>query len=799
MVPVVVFITAMTVQLILTGIIDRRHQREDVATDLIRKTSDLLVLTYEYGVARSDRSSKQWAFQHAILDRKLKESAALMERPEEQELIRDLGRNHADAGKHFSEILELDRGQGLRRTAEQTAHVRTNLLNNLILELQDILPLAEKIRDINYTEEKRFSRIAGISMVTLAFSLLLSIPPIALVTVRRITARIDNLQESMKIIASGNLRHRVPIDTTDEIGALAQGFNEMTDKLSEVTVGRDELAREVEERRRAESALVASEAGLREAQRLAKLGSWELDLRTNALRWSDEIYRMFEIDKERFGATYEAFLNAIHPEDRDKVNRAYTDALKNKTSYEIDHRLLMTDGRIKFVHEQCETAYDAEGMPLRSIGTVQDITERRRAEIELRASEQRLKLHILQTPLGVIEWNLNFEVTRWNPAAETIFGYRREEAMGAHASILIPEHARAQVDRIWQDLVGKKGGTRSTNENATKDGRLIFCEWYNTPLIDESGQVVGVASLVQDVTERRKAEEEVRKLNEELEQRVVSRTVELETKGKELQDSQAALMNIVEDLNEKTAELEAANEKLKGLDRMKSMFIASMSHELRTPLNSIIGFSSIMLNEWTGPVTAEQKENLSAVMRSGKHLLSLINDVIDVSKIEAGKVESIAEEFDIRHIIQETVAAFKGDIEKKRLALQVRAAPQAIRGDRRRILQCLLNLVSNAVKFTDKGTITIDTALSGEGRILEIGVADTGIGLTPEDAQKLFAPFFRVSTPTRQLVPGTGLGLYLSKKLVQDVLGGDILVESAFGEGSRFVLKVPVTADRRDL
>ena len=211
--------------------------------------------------------------------------------------------------------------------------------------------------------------------------------------------------------------------------------------------------------------------------------------------------------------------------------------------------------------------------------------------------------------------------------------------------------------------------------------------------------------MVTDITERKRAEEDLFRLNTELEERVKSRTRDLEANRAELEESQNSLMNIVEDLNEKTAELEKANVKLQELDRLKSLFIASMSHELRTPLNSVIGFSSVILNEWVGPINAEQKENLAIILRSGKHLLSLINDVIDVSKIEAGKIESFPEEFDLHDMVFEAVRMVEKELEEKGLFLRVTVTHQRMLTDRGRLLQCVLNLLTNAVKFTERGAL----------------------------------------------------------------------------------------------
>ena len=252
---------------------------------------------------------------------------------------------------------------------------------------------------------------------------------------------------------------------------------------------------------------------------------------------------------------------------------------------------------------------------------------------------------------------------------------------------------------------------------------------------------------------------------------------------------------------ERTAELEEANRKLLEIDRLKSLFIASMSHELRTPLNSVIGFSSILLKEWLGPLTGEQKENLATVLRAGKLLLALINDVIDVSKIEAGLIDIHLEEFDLFDVVIEAVAALEGEAREKGLGLSADCLHLRMVTDRRRLLQCLLNLLGNALRYTEQGWISLRGVLcrdatleTAAGSCVKISVEDTGIGIREEDAAKLFEPFVRLESPLRSRVAGTGLGLYLTRKLAREVLGGDISFTSEYGRGSRFALTIPVNA-----
>jgi PAS domain S-box-containing protein len=397
-------------------------------------------------------------------------------------------------------------------------------------------------------------------------------------------------------------------------------------------------------------------------------------------------------------------------------------------------------------------------------------------------------------------------LTSFNPAAERLLGYTADEVVAKQTPAIWhdPEEMAKRARELSEEMgeaippgfevfvARARRGLLDENEWTfiRRDGSRVPALLSVTALSEESGVLSGFVGLVKDLSERKRAEEEIRKLNEELEQRVSDRTLEL-------QETQGALMNIVEDLNEKTSELETANIKLIELDRLKSMFIASMSHELRTPLNSIIGFSSIIHDEWIGPVNTEQKENLAIIRQSGRHLLNLINDVIDVSKIEAGKIESLLEDFDLEELILEAVSMVRKEIDEKGLVLHVEVSGHPMHTDKRRLLQCILNLLSNAVKYTEKGSVLVETRVTqfiegkGDESMVEITVTDTGIGINREGVKRLFQPFVRLGSPLLTVVPGTGLGLYLSRKLAVEVLKGDITVTSEYGRGSRFVIRVP--------
>ncbi len=308
---------------------------------------------------------------------------------------------------------------------------------------------------------------------------------------------------------------------------------------------------------------------------------------------------------------------------------------------------------------------------------------------------------------------------------------------------------------------------------------------------DEAGLPIGVFMGIHDLIRQQQIEEELRKHSGHLNDLLKERTEELGKKTKELEKTETAFKCLLKDINAVRRDLENANKQLKELDQLKSMFVASMSHELRTPLNSIIGFTGVILQGMVGDTNAEQRDHLQRVYSAAKHLLALITDVIDISKIEAGKLEPYAEEFQLVELLNEAILSFKKEIDNKKLGIEINMHRDLrLNTDRRRLMQSVLNYLSNAVKFTEKGKIVITVDEVDE--LVEIKVKDTGIGIKEENMSRLFNSFVRLDTSLKVITPGTGLGLYLTKKLVVDVLGGEVAVESKYGVGSAFILKIPV-------
>jgi signal transduction histidine kinase len=299
-----------------------------------------------------------------------------------------------------------------------------------------------------------------------------------------------------------------------------------------------------------------------------------------------------------------------------------------------------------------------------------------------------------------------------------------------------------------------------------RNGERVWIAWTNRIAQDTQGRVAEILSIGTDITELKQAEETIRELNAGLERRVA----------------------------ERTAELAVAMDRAQAADRIKSAFLASMSHELRTPLNSIIGFTGMVLQGLAGPLNEEQTKQLGMVRGSARHLLDLINDILDISKIEAGQFKIMSENFNLRGSIEKTVQIISPLADKKNILLHSRIEDNIsdMRGDRRRVEQIILNLLSNAVKFTDHGEIHLNCYL--ENGLVTLSVEDTGIGIKPENINMIFEAFRQVDAGTARTHEGTGLGLNITKKLVE-MMGGSIHAKSEWEKGSIFTVTLPVTKE----
>jgi PAS domain S-box-containing protein len=770
--------------------------------------------------------------------------------------------------------------------------------------------------------------------------------------------------------------------------------------------------------RRVESALRAQaaasrrrlrerEASLANAQHIARLGNWDLDLVTDELYWSDEVYRIFGLQPQQAGASRQAFLDAVHPDDREVVRVSLNNAIRGHTPHSTDHRIVLPDGGIRFVHEHAEVMYDESGNPVRVSGTVQDITERARVEQALRESEDRLATALRQAKLGY--WRWSFEDRRlayWSEEAARIAGGSVDRPPASYDEMchnvhpddrprVIDEYEAADaaerdfeieyrvilddgtvhhvrdVGKVERDAAGKPVAQVGTVQDVTalkqteaalsenrqllravidavpaminaKDAesryvlmnrfqaqlygtdqdealgktaadllgpdygaytaaldRKIFetgealpyfeetmpdvtgapHDWRTTkvPLRDENGRVRNVVTVALEISDIKQAERELRKLSRTVEQSpngilitdlngtieyvnprltemtgwsaaaLVGQTPRAFSTGRpprtvyddlwrtireggewrgtilnrrkngELywcRESVSAIRNatgevihylvIEEDVTEHKRmeeDLRAARKKAEIADRAKSEFLANMSHELRTPLNAIIGFAELIKSQPFGLMgDAKYLEYVNDIHASGQHLLSVINDILDLSKVEAGQVELDESEVDVETVIDACLRLVKERAGRTNLTLskELPATLPAVRADERKFKQILINLLSNALKFTPPGgRVTVAGGISEAGDV-EIVVRDTGIGMKPEDIPRALQPFGQLRSSLVRTYEGTGLGLPLVRSLAE-LHGGSLEIASQPDGGTAATIRLPASRVVRDV
>ncbi len=434
--------------------------------------------------------------------------------------------------------------------------------------------------------------------------------------------------------------------------------------------------------------------------------------------------------------------------------------------------------------------------PFQSAGYVNvyttDVTDRRRAESELR-DERDFAHHVMNTMgQGLTITDDSNRYTYVNPAFARIVGREAEELIGLSPTDLI---AAEDHPLLAQQRTRRLRGEVSTSEvrHVRPDSTLVHTLLTSAPRWRD-GAVAGSISVITDLTERKLVEDRMRTLNADLEVRVHERTVELATANLALVEERALLAQRVE---ERTADLSAANLALARAARLKDEFLANMSHELRTPLNTVLGMAESIAEGIFGPVTEDQGSALGNIAESGRHLLALINDILDLSKIEAGRFQIHTDTVDPIAICQASLRMIRQAAARKDLRLEVSLPDDvgAIRADPRRLKQMLVNLLSNAVKFTpDGGAVGLKLEPDPASEQMRFVVWDTGIGIAPEDLARLFQPFTQLDSKLSRQYEGTGLGLSLVSRMAE-LHGGGVTVFSQPGQGSRFTIGLPWRPD----
>ncbi|HEX7534083.1 MAG TPA: PAS domain S-box protein, partial [Syntrophales bacterium] len=455
-----------------------------------------------------------------------------------------------------------------------------------------------------------------------------------------------------------------------------------------------------------------------------------------------------------------------------------------KVAYLNDHPYEISSDELEFKDGMILDRYSPpvigkDGKYYGRIWTFRDITKHKQAEEELRRYAADISDLYNNAPCGYHSLGPEGTFLRMNDSELRWLGYTRDEIIGKkHFSDILTPKSRQLFQEIYPVFKERGWAGNLEVDVIRKDGTILPVLLNATAIRDTDGNYIMSRSTLFDNTERKRTEAELDRYHEGLEAMVGIRTNELELKNAELEETRVAAVSA---------------------NQAKSDFLASMSHELRTPLNAIIGFSDVLLNAYFGALNEKQKEYTIDILESGKHLLNLINDVLDISKVEAGKMELELAPAEIGNLLASCVVMIKEKTQKHGIDIKVDIPKELLSfemfADQRKIKQIMFNLLSNAAKFTPNGgAITLSAVrMLQEGKgFLEVSVTETGMGIPPEYQEKIFESFYQIRGGLTDKTPGTGLGLSVAKQLVE-LHGGEIRLKSGGREkGSQFCFTLPV-------
>lgn len=506
---------------------------------------------------------------------------------------------------------------------------------------------------------------------------------------------------------------------------------------------------------------------LAEAQRLAHLGSWEWNIERDVVTWSDEMYRIYGLEPASQSITYEFYRERIHPDDRHLAHQVVSRSLRTGEPFSYEHRVIRPDGAERFIHARGRVIHNDSGDAIRMIGTGQDITERKASEIALRdaveevarrqaaeAAAAHMNRIFAQAPVVIaILRGPDHVFETVNDKYLQIAA--RKDVVGRSVRDALPE-MEAQgfvglLDRVYhtgEPFIGTgMPASLSPNDPSLP---VAYFNFVFQPLV-ENGSVYGIMVVAAEVTEQVTAKE----------------AAEAARRAAEVARSEA----------------QAASQ-------AKTDFLAKMSHELRTPLAAIIGYGDLLAAEIPGSLNDDQKKHVGRIKASANHLLAIIDEILTISRAEAGKERVEREPVDVNDLIEYVGSMTQPLAVRKGLDFSI-AVPEetlTIETDPIKLRQVLLNLLSNAINYTESGGVEL-RAEKKDGMV-RLSVADTGVGVNPEHIDRIFEPFWQAEGTTTRRVGGTGLGLAVTRQFVE-ILGGRIEVHSEVERGSIFTVSIP--------
>ncbi|MFA5420004.1 MAG: response regulator [Bacteroidales bacterium] len=520
-----------------------------------------------------------------------------------------------------------------------------------------------------------------------------------------------------------------------------------------VNIGMVALNRDISKQKKAEIEIANLTTRLELAVKAVELGIWEWDLKSNHVKWNEEFSHLYGVGQPDSDSPTTVFRNAVFDDDYNRIREMLSGLIKTGEKIVFEHKVKNPEKGLRQFVSKAVLDRDEHGNAAKIIGVSYDVTQRRKMEMDLKHSEERYRTMVENSNDLVWVSDLNGCFTFYNNHVEDVTGFNFKELIGKSYTVLLADSDKSRVAREYAKVLA--GQQRQFEIKVYFAGGVEHVLWMNMAPVYEQEKVVGAVTFARDVSDYRDAMEE----------------------------------------------LKTALGKAKEADRLKSAFLATMSHELRTPLNAIIGFSSLM---YDNPDTDELGKFAHIINDSGQHLLSLVEEIFDITLIEAGQIKLFKESFDVANLIkdvEELIVSERENLHRENLALIFKtntSVKTLLHSDKRRVQQILVNLLKNALKFTEEGRIECgyESTTINDKQYIRFYVSDTGIGIADEKIGFIFDAFRQADDSHTRKYDGVGLGLSVAKKLTE-LLGGSLSLESKAGSGSTFAFTVPFSEQER--
>jgi PAS domain S-box-containing protein len=535
----------------------------------------------------------------------------------------------------------------------------------------------------------------------------------------------------------------------------------------------------IRRRQKAEKTLKKSEERYAAAQRAATAGSWDWDILSGRLEWSEQIASIFGFDREKFPGTYDAVLERVHPDDRHYVVDAVIAALGAVKDYHIEHRIIWPNGAVRWVSVKGEILGDESGKAVRMLGIVMDVSKRKQAEEALYEAKQLLSNAVDNAAIGMVLVRMDGVFHQVNRAFCDIIGYTEEELLGKTLQdITHPEDYGLVKGLIEKLRTGKALSVDFKKRFIHKQGEVVHVHLIRVLLKDDQETPLFYFDQVQDITKQVKSDRELKKYKDHLEDVVETRTRDLTEKTANLEKTQKALTFLLEDVNEARAEIEHINRELEAVNRELKDFAYIVSHDLKAPLRAVSQLAFWISQDYAESFDHEGKEQLNLLINRVKRMDALINGILEYSRLSRGRTKK--ESIDLNKLLADCVESLAPP---EHIRITVQPSLPAVNADQTRMSQVFQNLIGNAIKFMDKSQGVVQVECIDKGDKWEFRITDNGPGIEEKYFDKIFQIFQTLTS--RDEKENTGIGLTLAKKIVEQ-LGGKIWLESKIGHGTTF-------------